>query len=182
LVHQARRDEQNHHDSRSSPRQAEARQVGSASARSEGGALRGLRGGASSFSNSPLRTTARAKGGARSRTTWGAERRPDGDLLRTGTDLARLESSPQLEGFRARGIEVLLLPDAVDSFWVTAGMDYEGKPFKSVTQAARTWRSFLCSSQRAKATRQRPRPSPVCRLESRPYLGTKSLMCGSRSG
>ncbi|MDQ4135771.1 MAG: molecular chaperone HtpG [Pseudomonadota bacterium] len=54
----------------------------------------------------------------------------------TGTDLARLESSPQLEGFKARGIEVLLLPDAVDSFWVTAGVDYEGKPFKSVTQGS----------------------------------------------
>ncbi len=51
-----------------------------------------------------------------------------------GSDLARLESSPQLEGFRARGVEVLLLPDPVDSFWVTAGLDYEGKPFKSVTQ------------------------------------------------
>jgi hypothetical protein len=49
-----------------------------------------------------------------------------------------IESS-QLEPtrrFRARGIEVLLLPDAVDSFWVTAGLDYEGKPFKSVTQGA----------------------------------------------
>ena len=42
----------------------------------------------------------------------------------------------QLEGFRARGVEVLLLPDPVDSFWVTAGVDYEGKPFKSVTQGA----------------------------------------------
>jgi len=52
----------------------------------------------------------------------------------TGTDLDRLASSPQLEGFRARGIEVLLLADQVDSFWVTAGADYEGKPFKSVTQ------------------------------------------------
>jgi molecular chaperone HtpG len=51
----------------------------------------------------------------------------------TGSDLARLASSPQLEGFRARGIEVLLLADQVDSFWVT-GVDYEGKPFKSVTQ------------------------------------------------
>ena len=54
----------------------------------------------------------------------------------TGTDLERLEASPHLEGFRARGIEVLLLPDQVDSFWVTAGLDYEGKPFKSVTQGA----------------------------------------------
>ena len=53
-----------------------------------------------------------------------------------GTDLERLEASPHLEGFRARSIEVLLLPDQVDSFWVTAGVDYEGKPFKSVTQGA----------------------------------------------
>ena len=36
-----------------------------------------------------------------------------------GDDLARLEASPQLEGFRARGVEVLLLADPVDSFWVT---------------------------------------------------------------
>ncbi len=52
----------------------------------------------------------------------------------TGSDLERLATSPQLEGFRARGIEVLLLADQVDSFWVTSGIDYEGKPFKSVTQ------------------------------------------------
>ncbi|HEV7253371.1 MAG TPA: molecular chaperone HtpG [Mesorhizobium sp.] len=53
-----------------------------------------------------------------------------------GSGLTRLESSPQLEGYRARGIEVLLLPDAVDSFWVTAGLEYQGKPFRSVTQGA----------------------------------------------
>jgi len=52
----------------------------------------------------------------------------------TGTDLDRLASSPQLEGFRARGIEVMLLADHIDSFWVNSGVDYEGKPFKSVTQ------------------------------------------------
>ncbi len=51
-----------------------------------------------------------------------------------GADQERLAGSPQLEGFRARGIEVLLLTDQVDSFWVTSGLDYEGKPFKSVTQ------------------------------------------------
>jgi molecular chaperone HtpG len=53
-----------------------------------------------------------------------------------GNDIERLKTSPQLEGFRARGIEVLLLPDHVDSFWVTSGIDYQGKPFKSVTQGA----------------------------------------------
>lgn len=54
----------------------------------------------------------------------------------TGSDLDRLANSPQLEGFKARNIEVLLLPDQVDNFWITAGIDYQGKPFKSVTQGA----------------------------------------------
>jgi molecular chaperone HtpG len=53
-----------------------------------------------------------------------------------GDDLARLEASPQLEGFRARGIEVLLLSDPVDSFWVAGVPEFEGKPLKSVTQGA----------------------------------------------
>ena len=79
----------------------------------------------------------RAAGGARSRTMSGAlQENQTAIYYVTGSDLARLEASPQLEGFRARGVEVLLLPDPVDSFWVTAGVDYEGKPFKSVTQGA----------------------------------------------
>jgi molecular chaperone HtpG len=53
-----------------------------------------------------------------------------------GDDIARLRSSPHLEGFRARGIEVLLLSDPVDSFWVMPGVSFDGKPFKSVTQGA----------------------------------------------
>jgi molecular chaperone HtpG len=53
-----------------------------------------------------------------------------------GEDAGRLATSPHLEGFRARGIEVLLLTDQVDSFWAAAGLDYEGKPFKSVTHGA----------------------------------------------
>ena len=52
----------------------------------------------------------------------------------TGADRERLASSPQIEGFRARGVEVLLLTDPVDSFWAASGIDYDGKPFKSVTQ------------------------------------------------
>src|SRR5262249_2474224 len=47
-----------------------------------------------------------------------------------------LEASPHLEGFRARGVEVLLLADPIDSFWVTSAPSFEGKPFKSVTQGA----------------------------------------------
>ncbi|HMF07022.1 MAG TPA: molecular chaperone HtpG [Methylocella sp.] len=51
-----------------------------------------------------------------------------------GEDLDRLAVSPQLEGFQARGIEVLLLPDPVDAFWVATAAGFDGKPFKSITQ------------------------------------------------
>jgi molecular chaperone HtpG len=47
-----------------------------------------------------------------------------------------LEASPHLEGFRARGVEVLLLTDPIDSFWVMSGVSFDGKPFKSVTQGS----------------------------------------------
>jgi molecular chaperone HtpG len=53
-----------------------------------------------------------------------------------GDDIERLKSSPHLEGFRARGTEVLLLSDPVDAFWVMSGQGFDGKPFKSVTQGA----------------------------------------------
>jgi molecular chaperone HtpG len=38
----------------------------------------------------------------------------------TGDKLDLLKKSPQLEGFRARGVEVLLLTDPVDEFWMPA--------------------------------------------------------------
>ncbi|MCO5089958.1 molecular chaperone HtpG [Bosea sp. (in: a-proteobacteria)] len=53
-----------------------------------------------------------------------------------GDEAGRIAASPQLEGFRARGIEVLLLSDPIDSFWVATAPDFEGKPFRSVTQGA----------------------------------------------
>ena len=54
----------------------------------------------------------------------------------TGEDAKRLAASPQLEGFRARGVEVLLLADPVDAFWVSTAAGFEGKPFKSISQGA----------------------------------------------
>jgi molecular chaperone HtpG len=54
----------------------------------------------------------------------------------TGTDAAAVAKSPQLEGFRAKGIEVLLLSDAVDDFWLQMVTEFEGKPFKSITRGA----------------------------------------------
>jgi molecular chaperone HtpG len=47
-----------------------------------------------------------------------------------------LKTSPQLEGFRAKGIEVLLMSDSIDSFWPDRMDSFEGKNLRSVTQAA----------------------------------------------
>ena len=52
----------------------------------------------------------------------------------SGGDSAALANSPQIEGFRARGLEVLFLSDPVDDFWIQAVDGYDGKPFASVTR------------------------------------------------
>ncbi len=58
----------------------------------------------------------------------------DAILYISGERAAALRTSPQLEAARAKGVEVLLLDDAVDDFWVETVGDFEGKPFKSLTK------------------------------------------------
>jgi molecular chaperone HtpG len=53
-----------------------------------------------------------------------------------GDNIDALKSSPQLEGFRAKGTEVLLLADPIDAFWPERLDSFEGKSIKSVTQAS----------------------------------------------
>ena len=53
-----------------------------------------------------------------------------------GENAAALRASPQIEGFRARGIEVLLLGDPVDAFWTVNAAAFEEVPFRSVTLGA----------------------------------------------
>jgi molecular chaperone HtpG len=52
----------------------------------------------------------------------------------TGDSLDVIKRSPQLEGFRSRGVEVLLMTDPIDEFWVPAIRSYKDKPFKSATR------------------------------------------------
>ena len=54
----------------------------------------------------------------------------------TGEDADTLARSPQLEGFKARGVEVLLLSDPVDEFWIPSLGTFKEKPFKSVTRGS----------------------------------------------
>jgi len=53
----------------------------------------------------------------------------------TGDNVESLKSSPQLEGFRAKGIEVLLMTDPIDAFWPERLDSFEDKKLRSVTQA-----------------------------------------------
>ncbi|MCC6984700.1 MAG: molecular chaperone HtpG [Bauldia sp.] len=85
---------------------------------------------------------------ARFKTTAGEGWRSLGDYLAAlkpsqtaiyyalGDSEASILASPHLEGYRQRGVEVLLLSDPIDAFWVRTSLGFEGKPFKSVTQGA----------------------------------------------
>jgi len=52
----------------------------------------------------------------------------------SGDNAESLANSPQIEGFVSRGLEVLLLTDTVDEFWLQMVEDFEGKKFRSVTK------------------------------------------------
>jgi len=53
----------------------------------------------------------------------------------TGDSLKALGNSPQLEGFKKRDIEVLLLTDHVDDFWTNVTLKYGETPLRSVLRA-----------------------------------------------
>jgi len=65
------------------------------------------------------------------------ERMPEGQkeiFYISGNDADAVRRSPHLEGFKAKGIDVLLLSDPVDEFWIPSIGDFKGKIFKSVTR------------------------------------------------
>ena len=50
--------------------------------------------------------------------------------------VAQAETSPHLEGYRARDIDVLLLTDPVDEFWVQAVGSFDEKPLTSISRGS----------------------------------------------
>ena len=65
------------------------------------------------------------------------ERMPEGQdaiFYIAREDAEAIAQSPQLEGFKAKGIEVLLLTDPVDEFWIPSIGTFEEKTFKSATR------------------------------------------------
>ncbi len=51
-----------------------------------------------------------------------------------GEDADAIAQSPQLEGFKAKDVEVLLLTDPVDEFWIPSVGSFQDKTFKSATR------------------------------------------------
>lgn len=52
----------------------------------------------------------------------------------TGDDIPTLRNNPQLEAFKEKGLEVLLLVDPIDEFWVQTLTNFKGYPIKHVSQ------------------------------------------------
>jgi molecular chaperone HtpG len=52
----------------------------------------------------------------------------------SGDDIDALKKSPQLEGFKAKGVEVLFMTDPIDEFWIPGVGDFEEKSFQSITK------------------------------------------------
>ncbi|HTQ32826.1 MAG TPA: molecular chaperone HtpG [Stellaceae bacterium] len=80
----------------------------------------------------------------------------------TGENLDLVAKSPQLEGFRARGVEVLLMTDPIDEFWVSAIGTYKEKPFKSATRGG----VDLDKIAAAEGKPQEKKPGPPAKLGS----------------
>lgn len=53
----------------------------------------------------------------------------------TGDDIRVLRNNPQLEAFKQKGIEVLLMNDPIDEFWPQVLPNYKGYAVKHVSQA-----------------------------------------------
>ena len=52
----------------------------------------------------------------------------------TADTLAQAQSSPHLEGFKAKGIDVLLMTDPIDAFWTSQMRSFQEKNFVSISR------------------------------------------------
>ena len=86
----------------------------------------------------------------------------------TGESLDRLKASPQLESATARGVEVLLLADPVDSFWTSMPFKFEDKSLKSLSQGEVDLSSVPLTSELACAPTMKRISAPYSR-PSKPH-------------
>ncbi len=82
----------------------------------------------------------------------------------SGEDPEALRRSPQVEGFRARGIDVLLMADPVDQFWLPMVGAYKEKTFRSVTQGAADLEKFAVNDESKPDEADAPPPGEMDKL------------------
>jgi len=75
-----------------------------------------------------------------------------------GDNLDLLQKSPQIEGFRAKGVEVLLLTDPVDEFWMPAIGKYKEHAFKSATRGGADLAKIKAEGEAAKQEEEPAKP------------------------
>jgi molecular chaperone HtpG len=102
--------------------------------------------------------------------------KPGQDAIFTiaGDDATSLAASPQLEGFVKRGVEVLLLTDPIDEFWINAVGQYQDKKFKSVTRGAADL-SKIAAGDSAAEQKDKPAEQPSADINALVALFRLSL-------
>lgn len=76
----------------------------------------------------------------------------------TADSYAAAKSSPHLELFRKKGIEVLLLSDRIDEWMMSYLTEFDGKPFQSVSKADETLDKLADETEEQKATEKQLEP------------------------
>ena len=74
----------------------------------------------------------------------------------TGDNLDVVLKSPQLEGFRAKGVEVLVLTDPVDEFWLPNIGKFKEHEFKSVTRGGADLGEIAADPDKPEAEKPEP--------------------------
>jgi molecular chaperone HtpG len=74
----------------------------------------------------------------------------------SGEQAEALTRSPQLEGFKAKGVEVLLLTDPIDEFWIPVVGAYKEKRFKSAAGAGADLGKIAGGEEKAKTEEAKP--------------------------
>ncbi|MDG9701399.1 molecular chaperone HtpG [Streptomyces sp. DH37] len=74
----------------------------------------------------------------------------------TGPSRSAVESSPHMEAFRDKGLEVLILTDPVDEVWVDAVPEFQGRTLRSIARGEAEFGTEE-EKEREKAERERQR-------------------------
>ena len=82
----------------------------------------------------------------------------------TADSLAAAKGSPQLEIYRKKGIEVLLLTDRVDEWMLSHLHEFDGKPLQSVAKGAVDLGALQDEEEKKQAEAGRRLPSSPCSI------------------